>query len=342
MSSWQAENVRNLSNPLDLYDTEDYLTLFDIHKLTPLATDLMVRCKISLPGTYRRQALNGSNCSKYITVDKYFKQQYMCYRFVLNDSRTARINSRLKRSLEETGMFYEIGLDLDILADVDIMEVSLYTSRLYPRANKAFAVHMARELNFKTKQLKFNYFPVTFWRKFNYLLPPPYNTNCLNYNSSQMTFMSQGHCIDGCLIANLKKRMGRIPFTALTRDHYKYPPLSAKLLKIGANAKLVDGLEKQCIKTCNQPECSETLYVTEGLQRQVDPEYTFRVFSPHRPTVLCVFKPKLRLSEYLAYLISSFGVWFSFCFLNLSSILITIVFAVNKMRKTRKIHVYVD
>lgn len=194
----------------------------------------------------------------------------------------------------------------------------------------------------------------------NVRLPPPYDTNCLNYRKEGreggIGYLSSHECYAHCLQAETQKWNVVPDMAIIDRKEYEgsdaylahgiiydNPAFDLNLLS-GENISkdLQDmyviltrewkGITKSCQDSCSRPDCWIEDISPEILEVITDENYndenytftwlTFEQGLPSQSNIEVSTVPKQNLLNYVIYMLSSLNFWIGFCPLSLASILV--------------------
>lgn len=303
------------------------LNLEHLFNMTPSEKNLTAACVYRIPGSFKKMEQKG-NCSGVFNVTKFFKQKFICYKFVLQQQQpnASFIFDYIQNSLSSPGIFYDITLSIK-LPNVDDFQSVIHSPKLYPRGNKAFPITVSRVsalIPFKGTQIKRKDFVFSFSYSLaiNVLLESPYKSNCRHYgNDPSQKYESKEGCIDLCLTEGVKKTLKKIPFSAVQLLPEKFPHIS---IEDNANPKTNEAniaVRQECMKRCNQNNCYDEMFITKFIRSSFNDNLNFRVYVTNEPVISSTLKPKLQTIEFLVYVLSCFGIWFGASFYSFSAII---------------------
>ena len=302
------------------------LNLEHLFNMTPSEKNLIAACAYRIPGSFKKMEQTG-NCSGVFNVTKFFKQRFICYKFALfEQSNASFIFDFIQNSLSSPGVFYDITLSIK-LPHVDGFQSVIHSPKLYPRGNKAFPISVSRVtalIPFKGKQIKRKDFVFSFSYSLatNVLLEAPYKSNCRHYgNDLSQKYESKEGCIDLCLTEGVKKKLGKIPFSAVQLLPEKFPHISIEDNSNPNTNEANIAVRKECMTQCNQNNCNDEMFITKFIRSSFNENLNFRVYVTNEPLISSTLKPKLQTIEFLVYILSCFGIWFGASFYSFSAII---------------------
>ncbi|KAI1301593.1 hypothetical protein HDE_03439 [Halotydeus destructor] len=312
--SLEVTNDSNEVSILEVGHTQNKMTVAKIFEMTPDGTELITECMFRRYNSYLRRFLRTNNeCMNKFSVLKYFRVQFICYKFsMIQSANVNRVYSyhRLKNSVVNPGMFYDLRLNSSQFKQVNNIEVMIYQDRdSYPQTSKVFSIQVTRDMNPLTFRPKVNYFSVSYGQFKNHLLPAPYSSNCTTYTDPKVT--SRDDCVDQCITKRAIAVLRKVPFTPVIHHPYGLKHISMDDLDDAIFAQKLQRVESSCLDTCWRPDCKDDLVSTHLIRSETESEIRFRVYAPGQPNIVTKFYASMSLTEYLIYLLSCFGIWYS-------------------------------
>lgn len=158
----------------------------------------------------------------------------------------------------------------------------------------------------------------------NLLLPWPWKTNCRDYRADT-PFVTRGHCINICQLNETIRQLRRVPFTAIVGQSDTWaaalPHTSLADLQNSTFVELQESIERLCHARCIRPDCVEQLVITRYFRSEIHEHLKFRLYAPSSPAIGTYFYASLTVTEFLVYLLSCFGIWFSICAMDASKLI---------------------
>ena len=156
---------------------------------------------------------------------------------------------------------------------------------------------------------------------FTHKLPFPYETMCKTHfydkKSGAVRPYSQSECLNDCVSQKTFLRLGKHPFTVITKE--RYIKADSKRLKIvspddisnNATKTTLKEIEKTCTEKCSAPSCrmdySLTMVSTATGGRNNSIEIS--VTSPLEPYLTITRTPRITLNDYALIMLSLIGFW---------------------------------
>lgn len=179
-------NILNLSTKnfdLDEQDFEAMQQLFTVQELlrfTPSArSQLFDFCVYRKIRSYANQYLNGDKCYQVFSVDKFYVQDSICYRFTFKGHRGHRhkhyLFAHVRNALVRNGMFFEIHFNYNLFKKFNLGKAIVHGDDLYPHRSVSFAPSIMRDIDVTGRSI-FSRFDITYSTLHVTSLPPPYTS----------------------------------------------------------------------------------------------------------------------------------------------------------------------
>lgn len=255
------------------------------------------------------------NPMNVIKIEKYLKNKFGCYSFQLQPNYSTEFN------------YHHLTNDFNkpIIYTIHILPQSSFgqlTSFWYPFMHPSTARGFyQQEDNFievywprivwinKTVPLP----PVNRILEFSYklftsnLLPPPFDTNCKNYTFHQQSstinnFDSQAHCIESCYNDTVYRVFGLVSTTIPAYEatnHIRFRWWSPEYRLY----------EEECINKCPQSDCLKEDFIPIILATGKSFIPQIKLYATNAPIIQQESVPKLRLLEYIIYILSCVSFW---------------------------------
>ena len=269
-----------------------------VNNLTLSANDLITKCYLLDNETY---LINEIDCWNKLDHAAFFKEDQICYGF---SNQMIYEYFFAMKVLGSNGFIQSF--DFNPMIRSSVMSLSYFISRdvdEIPFHGSGFA-KMLSLTNYKD-------YSMTADKYLNKYLPPPYDTNCRDYDLSN--FHSKGHCFESC------ERNGTIAkFDALIPGP-TFDTKNGKLMKLNMRAvtdikseenNQIEIIQSYCGEACAQVECVENIMIP--ITKSVNPREGFMritVGVPTTPTKVAQFVPNLSLTSYIVQLGSIIGFW---------------------------------
>ena len=171
----------------------------------------------------------------------------------ISTQHTCTPNKNSNKPTIEKGMFFEVDFKRKPFANIDSIQAIIHAPDLKPRGNKAFPVAFSRTsstvpLGNENITLKDDFFSLSYSMFVNNLLPTPYWTNCLDYQTVE--YESQEACIDKCVTTECLKINQKVPFTAVQTEEIDKLHVSISDNEKEEFAKQMAQIKQDCSKKC--------------------------------------------------------------------------------------------
>ena len=173
-SSWHH------SNQVDwIRKYQHELTINEIFKYTPEVNTTLSRVIFRENESYVNIEYSGHEVYDHFKVTKYLYLEYICYKFTSRKKIDVSYSS-LSVTPVSSGLVYELTFNTT-LESAEMLKVVINSESNYPYQSLQVSPLLRRNYQIETKTAQYNVFRsfTTTLRVLN--LPPPYETNCLDY-----------------------------------------------------------------------------------------------------------------------------------------------------------------
>lgn len=315
------------------YKLGKIVTIQDIFNYTPSVKEVISSCLIRLPKSYgykaykdhhRRQydvSEEESDCEKLFHVNKFYTQDEVCYMFTLVPSQQESYQyHNLGQSLSKPGEFYKIILS-GAFNPTRMGKIVIHKSSWTPFTSISFAPSFNTESIHKEWRSDWNNkFYATYIMFSQQRLPPPYDSYCLNYQTTNM--VSRSLCLKNCITESTLKEFNLVPFSSIGLEPINKRHITTLYLYKNSTAEnLLDQLEDQCKLKCFRMDCNNTYFMTKLIPSLTSLErdgLSVVTTAPRSASYIITNSPSSSLTEYLVYVSSCLGIWFGFSFMDLN------------------------
>lgn len=317
----KRDNV-NLTN---VFHIQDQLSLQQIFEYTPRAFEVIDECFVRKAGFYSYERAYGENCTDYIAVNKFFLQEFVCYRFHARQSQRHLFRNPAYAITNPYTVFM-VTLNQNNFRYADAIKAIVHKHGTYPRRSAAYAPVTWRNYNATSDDAVFNWFDLSYYNVVHRRLPYPYKTNCkTSHTIDQKLYNKSSDCEDDCLFTNTAARLNRVPFRTVinsTSDYVAYKPLSPIDLNTVPNySAIVSAIEDNCTERCRYADCESRYSVTiTSSSPNWDNSIVFGVNVQTAPSFYITYVPMMQLISLLVYLFSLSSVYFGFAFFVLNPV----------------------
>lgn len=311
-SRLNAETGRNWSYTRDLetiFTYKDNLTLAEIFKYTPAVDKVVDMIAFRNSDSYDFTFRFGSD-SHDVEVHKYFYLAFICYRIVqTNAIPQAYTFYTVTPSVPGLISLIELSAAMNLST---IVQVSVHGSQTFPyRSLKTvpFQVRLREGQNEETGSTVYNSFAVYNVRETTRLLPPPFESDCFDYTTTDPPTSNEEQCFQICVKKIVVKETNHLPFSALMLEPDPLPVISDLELKDRNLSSRLLEIDRYCREeVCPRTACSMDLSITKTVLT-VDKHFTIRLNSPPEPWFTIRAHAKMSLVEFLTYTLSAMGMW---------------------------------
>lgn len=328
---------------LDGRTESNLLSISDNFNMTPGPEAVIEECRIRLRDSYLTQRYNHSECLEKLTIKKFTRLGYFCYKIGLKTSNKTALHGnfdhhRVKHSFVSPGMLYQLTLNNETFKNVKIFSAAVFDGGWYPEALQTFLLHTSRsDENF------YNLFYISYNMREKILLPPPFRDGCRDYNTTDNKFNSQDMCIFTCMATTSQKVLGFIPAeTTITEDLLeRYPSLGKNYFansdsyNNGTFMELLRKVRSSCNQTCHRPDCWTEYFASKLLSREKNSSFILRLFSPLEFVLKADQTPDATLEEYINTVLSLLSCWFGISCLGTGMSVLTF-FSTRRLPRLRK------
>ena len=166
------------------------------------------------------------------------------------------------------------------------------------------------------------YTHLTYQRRQTQLLPPPYDTNCRDYERQGLHSPQQ--CLNDCMGRKSSAQLSALLPSVQIFSPHQYPgvPLMhPDQMRDKRFANITGQIDKSCHRTCRQKSCA-----SEHFQPISTTDYNFPMFSistlflqiSGEPDIVIQTKAEMQLTELLLIMLNTISMWTAFCPLELA------------------------
>lgn len=269
-----------------------------VNNLTFFANDLITKCYLLNNETY---LINEVDCWEKFHCTAFFKEDQICYGF---SNQMIYEYFFVMKVLGSNGFIQSF--DLNHIIRSRAMSLSYFISRNVddiPFHGSGFAKKLSLT-NYKDYSMIAD-------RYLNKYLPPPYDTNCRDYDLSN--FRSKDDCFESCeRNRTIAKYEALIPGPTFDTKNEKLMKLNMRAVSDmkPEEGDQIEMIESFCSGACAQVECVENIMVP--VTKSVNPRdrlMKITVGVPTAPAKVAQFVPNLSLTSYIVQLGSIIGFW---------------------------------
>lgn len=307
---------------LHIRDTEKKLTLKDIFHMTPGSEEVLSGCSYRLPKELDLFKGDGKICREHFTVSRYYTVQYMCYRFTPKTTADVDFSFLAVRySLIDPGLFYQVSMERSLFENATTLQPSTYNWDGYPKSRFSTVIKNAPRSQMNNRKQTLSHFYLSYYMIHNELLPPPFETNCINY-SQETPYSEKSDCYDHCMRNLTIRNLNKLPFATVTKREIPLGLVTTSDLQNSTFERLYRSFQTTCARSrCNKNDCSQFMYVTTFIRREWTAHgLVFTINTPQTPHLITIFQPKWELFNFLIDVFNCFSNWFGISFLDFTKI----------------------
>jgi len=277
-------------------------------ELTPHETRSFSRCAFRDDMDIELVESQPESCYSWFAIDRFVLSEFVCYRIQRREFKNITINSIVNSLHNSTQVFaFSFGHDF---SRANIIKSIVYTSDV-PFNESATYPHYSRSYGSLIRRMATREEPFinTFFSRYSLteinLLPPPYDTMCVEGVSSRAS------CFGKCMIRKFKA-IGRTPPMEILKKPSDLVHFSSKDYRDDYCRNEAVKFNGLCADECRRQSCSTdySITYTQGYLDKDFNDLTFALLTPAAPLTVVKALVKLDLTEFLIYLCSCFGIWF--------------------------------
>lgn len=296
------------SDHCDLYkkrDILDEMSLSTMFNVTPSPYELVLDV-----GIRRGEILSGldrcygeKSCGEYYTVDKFYTQEYMCYRVLHYTKPTTFVGCALATGMP--GWFASYRLSKNISRDIQCIQL---------------VVHSDPFPNFERFYTRYK---LTYGNGFNMLISyTKYSFAQLGYPFNDYacgTYEEYFNCSNSCMIKRSLESFQKVPHNIVHPNGNDHLHITEKdVRKPGKDADLT-AIISACKEECKVRPCSYDILKSSYVHDRDDNAY-ITIHCPESFFVSIAFVPQFSHLDILVYILSALGTWFGIVVIQLNPI----------------------
>lgn len=301
-----------LSPPL-FFDLFSSATIKEYFDFTPNPESLLTCCMIREPNQYGFVLIRTQQeCNHFFTIRKFYVKEYICYdiRLSIYENETYNYDNIANAEFFSNSMF-ALYLNETFMKSSKLIKVGIGPNSLSGYHEKSFAFAEYMKINRKAVDpvsLSANYYTYT-----TINLPAPYFTDCMNY--FEIGFPSKQRCISQCITKGTIEAFNKVPFTEsiyepIALHHIHMTDTSNRTFNL-----ILNSLEMKFKSSCRNWDCLSKKYIN-SLSAEYNDVNRLLVKATREPSLVVQFQAKLKIAEFIIYLLSTFSTWFGFSVLS--------------------------
>lgn len=275
------------------------LTIKQIFDLTPVPNETISGCVIRpRDNLLMMENLTRQDCNNLIDSNKFYMQEYVCYRYSMRWNQTIDI-IRVSQSLHYPRVAYNINLQHFATAGIIYIIIDPEPHG-FPEYSRQFG-QIGRRF-YKGD----NYFSMRYQYTQIKRLKPPYETNCAYTEEDSM------ECKKACLLRSLNETLQRVPFSEIIDLPHDLKHVNSDDISNETRREMIHNITKHCKSKCTRPPCELRFATTLLYSRSSEPQNltTIQVLIPYGSSATIKSYPNVDLRELFLYLWSTFAFWF--------------------------------
>lgn len=327
-SKYNLNATLNNSSPSESYLSslllQSLITVDDALQFTPPIDGLISNCEIRNSSNFMYHYYERDSCHRWIDVEKYFFMFSICYKTSLRNNIDVSVHKSSSPAVYSMGSTFLVPTDQgDILYiylnetnfdHFNIIENVMHPTDAYPAIEIAVRQALTRSYT-PLKAPDTNMFNVQSSYVRTTKLPPPYVTNCQDYQTRTdgEQYYDSYDCSFECTTENITKLFKK----ASLAYHYK-SGVNLKLLTIDDFSDLdfnnkYKRILYECQNLCPPNECKSLVTYTTSKGFAYSTPTVFASF-PEKPSFDIDHNEKVKILDTINFICSTLGVWFGFSF----------------------------
>lgn len=246
-------------------------------------------------------------------IKKYVKDDLICYRIIHADQGKSSFHHKSHHLTygEESRATLSVTLNKSRLLHVTRVLIHLHPVNMYPRGDREFPLVYVGVNDSSVFMDGGSYLGVTYTKYTMYYLPPPYKTNCIDYNRQKpKSYESQTHCIHYCMRDVVQRAYNLTSFTSTFTKPRRLTMLNK--FDIYNDRGLENEFEKllrKCKRTCPYQNCTRIFFTPSLLSVRDSKDVTLVLYDMNGLEWISIFQPKTTLIDLFVQILSVTGVW---------------------------------
>lgn len=292
------------------------LTIDQIFKYSPEPREILQTVTYRKNYSYRLFHLNGTEVYRKFEVKKFLYLEYICFQiYKKNDSDQLMTYASLAVTPVWSGLIYDLIMS-PRLSMASTLKIIINNRDTLPYRPLMVTPQVRRYYNDSGGKAKYNIFTVYQTRLSVHNMPPPYTTQCRNYQKEG--FSSRTECIEKCVYNLILNMTGKVPFTYILTESVPQYMVSYKDIFNDSYAGDLFRVENFCSSSvCRQRGCYERTSSTRS-HEQSGTAFTIRQILTTEPWIDIMSRESMNLVEYVTYVTSIISTYTGLSFLSLN------------------------
>ena len=307
------------------------LSLAEIFGGTPAIEDIFRQCIIRNNRNYSLAHLDGAECLDHIKVRKFYYQQYMCYRSMLNIEGTFSYDTSASM-YTYPAMAFELGFKLNLFNMTEIIIPVVHDGFGFPSTSIRYTPQFIRytiDNDDIINYFHFSYYSIQITR-----MEAPYDTMCRRSESG-----IKSECLRTCIANRSIERIGKHSIESIVLDDdtvdFNLKHLNTQDFRNESTNVKIMKLGNECRAICNFLDCDTSYTLLNTISLGHDSRaILFRIDLPKTPNYQIVYLANLSLVDFSLYICSCLGMWLGISLFTLNPLRLLVYFK-NGMFRTQ-------
>lgn len=284
----------------------DNLTVAEIFNFTPEPTSILSRAMFRTKASFNITTAVGDETNKYFNCSKYLYLDYMCYKFSQKNV-TKHPFSFFAATPSTAGSIYALELKEGTTSRSDTIKLLNHEEDLLPFRSMRATPIIIRKYDHRTRKAEYNTFVYNMIRMDSRLLPPPYKTECMDYN--QTGYESEEHCVQDCVKRRILKKYNKIPFSIIIQEPLDKQIVSYKDVSDRQKAAYILETDRVCKDViCKRKACWFSVTITDSMPSKGQ-NFSLLYLIPSHPSFFTTTHAKMDVVEFLTYIMGAVSMW---------------------------------
>ena len=303
--NWTFEDI--LNEKQDYHQLLHNLTVGQMFNFTPAENEIAERIY------FRNESmadveLKGKSCNEVLHIEKYLYTGYICYKIELKIDKPRTLR-HLVATTYSSGLIRYIRFT-DKLKRSNTIKITLGPLGRIPFSGLMSSPYIHREYDPKKDTAKYSYFVTHHYTMDTKSLEYPYETDCRNYDSPNIT--NDVECTEACIGKKTFEKFMKLPYVSLvTKSQFSAP---FKLLgRIDFQSKETEREFQEILSFCVQGPCwrfackdSQVVAITTSFSRDF---FRWKHVVPIQTSFLISSRPQLSFVEFMTYVLGTISTW---------------------------------
>ena len=211
------------ASPDHLKNVQSHLSIKEIFKYTPSASEVIERVRFRRQGSYNLFNCTRAHCLEFFSVTKFIFINFICFtiKSIYSNETISYEALAITPSCPNEILEVELSSSMDRSSAIKIL---FHTADTLPHNSLPFAPVKRRSYDSGERRAKYNSFIAASVKLKVQLLPPPYETKCRDYLHENS--LSRTHSIERCMKDKILSSLHKMPFSVIIESPLDLPLLS--------------------------------------------------------------------------------------------------------------------